>query len=231
MDLDIDPLSLPSIPYPTKAGLPLKCGVYFAFSEAKELLYIGQSTNLKQRWHNHHLRNRGITLISWMEVEKERLNEVEALLIERYRPPLNEVKPLLDIPPLDKEYYPTAELLVRYNLKERQSLYVRMRFLNIKARKQSDKGRAIVLASDVELLDQLHRHIVTRGIMRGFTPEAKAAPHLTPVEGVKKNLQLIKDYHEGKIKLPLPEVLALVNQAIAYASSIEGLLRTNPPER
>jgi hypothetical protein len=220
MNLDIDPLSFPSIAYPTKTGLPLKCGVYFAFSDKKELLYIGQSTNLKQRWHNHHLRDKGITSISWMEVETEQLNELEALLIEKFKPPLNEIKPLLQIPSIDKDYYLTAELLTRYNLKERQSLYVRMRFLGIKAKKQSDKGRAIIPSAEVELLDELHRHIVVRGIMRGFVPQVKVPETLAPIVGVKKNLQIIKDYHEGKIKLPLHEVLAIVNEAIIYADLI-----------
>jgi hypothetical protein len=33
-----------------------------------------------------------------MEVETEQLNELEALLIEKFKPPLNEIKPLLQIP-------------------------------------------------------------------------------------------------------------------------------------
>ena len=95
-----------------------------------------------------------------------------------------------------------------------------MRFLGIKAKKQSDKGRAIIPSSEVELLDELHRHIVVRGIMRGFVPQAKVSEALTPIVGVKKNLQIIKNYHEGKIKLPLHEVLAIVNEAIIYADLI-----------
>jgi hypothetical protein len=56
--------------------------------------------------------------------------------------------------------------------------------------------------------------------MRGFVPQAKVPETLAPIVGVKKNLQIIKDYHQGKIKLPLHEVLAIVNEAIIYADLI-----------
>ncbi len=65
-------------------------GVYFIFDDSLVLLYIGQSKNIKQRLHNHHIYRRDHHLIGiWnTSTEDERL-ATEKWLIQRHEPPLN----------------------------------------------------------------------------------------------------------------------------------------------
>lgn len=67
------------------AKLPASCGVYFFLGAKKEILYIGKSTNIRKRIHDH-MHGKGIhnefkqqaRWIGWIETE----TEVEALLKE-----------------------------------------------------------------------------------------------------------------------------------------------------
>ncbi len=65
------------------------------------------------------------------------------------------------------------ELLAKYNIK-REAYYARLRFLGIKARKDSSK-RTYLTEDQVALLDALDAHIRKTGKMEGFEPNNGAA--------------------------------------------------------
>ena len=85
--------NLPSLPFIDKRLLPNKAAVYFIIQETGEILYIGASVRLKQRWEAH-LKARiaeemGATRVAWMLVPDAMLDQVEALMIRHYLPALN----------------------------------------------------------------------------------------------------------------------------------------------
>lgn len=90
-----DVLRLPSLALSQRSLLPDVPGVYLAVG-ANRVLYIGQSVSLKARWtgsahHRYPELNaiEGLRLY-WYEVtSEESLREVEAKLIERFNPPVN----------------------------------------------------------------------------------------------------------------------------------------------
>ncbi len=61
------------------------------------------------------------------------------------------------------------DLLERYNLKTRQSIYNWCNALNITLEKDSN-GHAYATTSQIELLDQLANHLQQGGILTNFTP-------------------------------------------------------------
>ncbi len=82
------------VEYGSRSSLPAIAGVYCVLTGEDVLLYIGQSTNICQRWRGHHLRQQlraGKSLrIAWRETFSEagRL-KMEALLVRQYQPRLN----------------------------------------------------------------------------------------------------------------------------------------------
>ncbi len=89
----LDYLKLPSVRYDCKPKLPVFSGIYFVIDDFDKLLYIGQALNIKTRWYYHHRRHefKGRTdiRIAWLQVEKEDLRKVEAILIDCCKPSLN----------------------------------------------------------------------------------------------------------------------------------------------
>jgi hypothetical protein len=85
--------NLASVPLNKKRELPAKEAIYFCVV-GQEILYIGQSKNVNQRWRNHHryyeLVTREGVEIYWFECTgiKQRLIG-ERLLIEHYKPVFN----------------------------------------------------------------------------------------------------------------------------------------------
>ncbi len=51
---EIDPAKLPSMPCDKPAWLPEITAVYFALSKSNEVLYMGATHNVRQRWPGHH---------------------------------------------------------------------------------------------------------------------------------------------------------------------------------
>jgi len=100
-DKQIDPLTLPYVMMSELRYLPTCAGIYFAIEEAGQVAYIGQSTNIYNRWRGHHVQGDLCDLTSleaarrvrlaWLEVadEGERLT-MERALIRRFRPHLND---------------------------------------------------------------------------------------------------------------------------------------------
>jgi DNA-binding Xre family transcriptional regulator len=91
---DINLCALPSVLLADRKQLPQTAGIYFAIDGDGVVQYIGQSTNLRQRWLNHHRKSAldGISnvQIAWIEVsEPSLLREIEEALIEYFNPPLN----------------------------------------------------------------------------------------------------------------------------------------------
>jgi len=65
---------------------PPKCGIYYLFDDAENMVYVGQSTRVIQRLatHNHHW-----TKALVREVPPQVLNVAESVEIRRYLPALN----------------------------------------------------------------------------------------------------------------------------------------------
>ena len=67
-------------------------GVYLLIGHDGEVLYVGQSVNIAQRVTGHlndWLVQQMVATVRYIEIEKERFDEVEAALIRYFRPRLN----------------------------------------------------------------------------------------------------------------------------------------------
>lgn len=90
----VNPFQLPVCPVPQRSQLPSIGAIYFVISKNGDLLYIGQTGNLKTRWHKHecgiNLESPKETNITWLAVEdlQQRI-KLERLLIQKFKPPLN----------------------------------------------------------------------------------------------------------------------------------------------
>lgn len=91
----IDPFSLPSVELGQRDQLPQVSAVYFAILDT-EILYIGKSVNLYQRWQGHHrinqLKSLGNVIIAWVpfiNLEGQDLRKFEEECIVHFRPLLN----------------------------------------------------------------------------------------------------------------------------------------------
>lgn len=93
--IDINLFDLPSVPISDKRNLPKCAGIYLIISSSNQVLYIGQSKNIFQRWRQGHHRNyvRGAFsngCIAWLEVKDiSLLNKNEQDLIKYFDPPFN----------------------------------------------------------------------------------------------------------------------------------------------
>lgn len=94
----------PAVPIANYRELPITSGIYACIVPSEQrpgradtrgqVLYVGQSTCIRDRWVNGHHRAidamvAGATHIAWMEVEPTKLDTMERLLIEEHDPPLN----------------------------------------------------------------------------------------------------------------------------------------------
>lgn len=85
---------LPSMPLEWYKALPKCAAVYLVLSSDNEVLYIGQSVNIQNRWRSHHIKRHLKKLygvrIAWLQVSDSSLLEtVELALIEFLKPKLN----------------------------------------------------------------------------------------------------------------------------------------------
>lgn len=86
-------LDLPFVSFDRRALLPAISCIYFAVSDEDEILYVGQSINVRKRWsgrghHNSH-QMRPSYRIYWMPVPFEDLNRIENAFIMQLDPPWN----------------------------------------------------------------------------------------------------------------------------------------------
>ncbi len=90
----VNPILLPSVRLDALGKLPEIAAIYFVLNDKEEVLYIGKTENIKQRWNSHdkkelleRTRNTRITYFPVASVE--RLNEIETTLIEWFKPEYN----------------------------------------------------------------------------------------------------------------------------------------------
>jgi len=90
----IDPLTLPSLPLGERKQLPKCSGIYFVIKDG-DILYVGRTANLYQRWLAHHIWQHlydvsGELRVAWLECsDTELLPAVEKAMIAHFKPPLN----------------------------------------------------------------------------------------------------------------------------------------------
>lgn len=80
--------------------LPSISGIYLVHNMNSEVIYIGQSCNIRERWKcGHHKMSEIISLygtnieISWAAIPKNRLNHAEYIAVKFYKPHLNKTTP------------------------------------------------------------------------------------------------------------------------------------------
>lgn len=87
--------SLPSVELESKSKseLPEQSAIYFAIDSQGTIQYIGRSSNLKNRWINHHrfnqLKSLGGVRIAYLFSDSDLLPKVEKALIDWFKPILN----------------------------------------------------------------------------------------------------------------------------------------------
>ncbi|BBD70876.1 XRE family transcriptional regulator [Nostoc commune NIES-4072] len=95
---DIDLSTLPSVYLLEKEQLPNLAAIYFVCDSKGQVLYIGRTVNLVERWKDHHrfqqlkrFNRKNIISISWMDCSKQinLLSKLENKLIKIYNPSLN----------------------------------------------------------------------------------------------------------------------------------------------
>lgn len=93
----IDLANLPTLPLEYKSLLPEVSCIYFAIDSLGTIQYIGQTTNLQQRWISHH-RYHDVNACSGVRISylyidaPELLPEIESALIDWFKPVLNGTK-------------------------------------------------------------------------------------------------------------------------------------------
>lgn len=96
----INPLELPSVPLLNRKNLHRWGGVYFVIRDKQEVLYVGQSPLIKDRWNQHQCLKRlneddkQRSRIYWFAAD-ENLKALEAAFIHRFQPLLNRYYPPL----------------------------------------------------------------------------------------------------------------------------------------
>ncbi|MBW4548322.1 MAG: hypothetical protein KME25_28360 [Symplocastrum torsivum CPER-KK1] len=119
------PLNLPSVPLLERHNLPRCQSIYFVLEDG-QVLYIGRTVNLNQRWAVHHIlpqlkMRKGEVRIAWLECSvAELLPEIETGLIEHFQPLLNVVKNPLRLKTADKDIISSV---ISKELKERLKKY------------------------------------------------------------------------------------------------------------
>ena len=113
----INPALLPSLSLAERGNLPKIRGIYLVLKQT-EVIYIGQASNIWQRWQSHHLISRLWLLpeirIAWSEVEGTPLHLIERLLIKRFLPLLNNTFVTGDVPRESRAVQRASGWLERY---------------------------------------------------------------------------------------------------------------------
>lgn len=83
----------PSLAFEHRKDLPVIPALYFVVDSKRDVVYIGQTQNLRKRWESHHRAiqmDRGNYRIHWRVVPDEALRRnYEARCIEHFRPAWN----------------------------------------------------------------------------------------------------------------------------------------------
>ncbi|AUT00883.1 hypothetical protein CLI64_11010 [Nostoc sp. CENA543] len=83
-----------TLPLLNKEELPEQPSVYFVLDVSGQILYIGQTRNLKESWAKHQrlrqLESLGLVSIAWVGCEESELGSLETSLVEILKPKLND---------------------------------------------------------------------------------------------------------------------------------------------
>jgi excinuclease UvrABC nuclease subunit len=87
-------LTLPSVPFTDRRGLPKCAAIYFVLNDQGAVLYIGSSIELAKRWYGHHriavLMTHDAARIAWLVIDNvTALRKVEAACIAYFEPVCN----------------------------------------------------------------------------------------------------------------------------------------------
>lgn len=153
----INPLDLPSVALKEKNQLPEIASIYFVISEKDEILYIGRTVNLKQRWATHHrltefLSQHETAKVSWIEVQEVNLlSSLEKSMISHFKPNLNgkRIAHLIDV----SEDFTMQELEIEVSFDKHKPLLER------KNLEDEDK----VKTSDSPFVSEYERLLAERG--------------------------------------------------------------------
>jgi excisionase family DNA binding protein len=133
----IDPFSLPFVMMSEMPYLPACGGIYFAIEDDREVVYIGQSVNIRYRWRTHHTQSYLCDLsnlddarryrLAWLIIEDlEERTSAERAFVRRFRPRLNDTfnhdeKPKMEFSSApfsrEKEMLTTKEVAERIGVK------------------------------------------------------------------------------------------------------------------
>ena len=118
---------LPSIYLLDKDNLPNCAAIYFVSDSKGQVLYIGRTVNLVERWRQHHRFNqlkrfnrKDRLTISWMTCSNDikTLSNLEDEFIKLYKPPLNwskVVAPVRKITPVETALQQSLQQLAKLN--------------------------------------------------------------------------------------------------------------------
>jgi predicted GIY-YIG superfamily endonuclease len=118
---------LPSIKLLQKSNLPNCAAIYFVSDSEGQVIYVGRTVNLVERWREHHRYNQLKRLnrktpitISWMTCSNDikTLIELENKFIKLYKPPLNwskVVSPVKRITPSEVALQQSLQQLAKFN--------------------------------------------------------------------------------------------------------------------
>jgi predicted GIY-YIG superfamily endonuclease len=124
---DIEVSKLPSIYLLEKDNLPKCAAIYFVSDSKTQILYIGRTVNLFERWRVHHrfkqlkrLNKKDRISISWMVCSNDinLLSTLENELINLYKPPLNwskVISPIRKITPSETALQQSLQQLAKFN--------------------------------------------------------------------------------------------------------------------
>ncbi|WP_375448769.1 GIY-YIG nuclease family protein [uncultured Nostoc sp.] len=124
---DIKLSELPSVDLLKIAQLPNCAAIYFVSDSKNQVIYIGRTLNLVERWRNHHrfkqlkrLNRKDRISISWMACSQDvnALSSLENKLIDLYKPPLNWTKvisPIRKITPSEIALQQSLQQLAQLN--------------------------------------------------------------------------------------------------------------------
>ena len=127
LSTDIKLSSLPSVYLLDKNNLPNCAAIYFISNSNEQILYIGRTVNLAERWKEHYrfkqlkrFNRKDRISISWMTCSNDinTLSQLENEFIQLYKPPLNwskVVAPVRKITPAETALQQSLQQLAKLN--------------------------------------------------------------------------------------------------------------------
>ncbi|MFW6264166.1 MAG: hypothetical protein ACOC3E_01415 [Cyanobacteriota bacterium] len=112
------------------------------------------------------------------------------------------------------------DLLERYSLKTRQSLYDRLNGLNL-ALPKDDKGHGYATKEQIGLLDQLDEHLKNGGTIASFLPLSSVSIDTEPDTQLDTRLDTIQPSLDTLAELAIMMSQFIPRDPLAYMASLE----------